>query len=370
MIVIKYRPFYALAAVCGLASAILIGTPALGKQPIKPTPKPASTCCDYDASESPGQAFQAECIEAVELQANSVIQLKAVEENTFISGYWSADWGTINQSGQYTAPSFMPPAGFDTVTFTYETGGEYRTSFQIIQQPGVPLTQGPDGNTYPEIEQIIQQQRTHSAVPIDADGDVIESKHFQTDQPYTLSNFESDGTSSPIILNGVSLVPLGTRGLMPNVEVMVVSANSATKKRKCGVLPPPSDVLGLAAWTVLMASPCQPGTSMELVGPVKYSRKSPIVSITLPYSGFSVTVTITFFQQPAVAYKYVDVNECVDGVWKYKKSKKCTMDGIYAWGFTPSYISGGLTAGIALGFQPDGYKFDFLNPSKWHCNDY
>lgn len=54
------------------------------------------------------------------------------------TGVWSADWGTITATGQYTAPAFLPPYGTDTVTYTTPQGISERVNVRVVPSAGLP----------------------------------------------------------------------------------------------------------------------------------------------------------------------------------------------------------------------------------------
>lgn len=52
-------------------------------------------------------------------------------------GTWSADWGTINSNGDYTAPAFLPPFGTDTISYHRSDGFTELIELRIVPNPNI-----------------------------------------------------------------------------------------------------------------------------------------------------------------------------------------------------------------------------------------
>lgn len=52
--------------------------------------------------------------------------------------FWEAEYGTITASGSYTAPSYMPPLGLDTISYMTADGSTASVTIRIVANPNLP----------------------------------------------------------------------------------------------------------------------------------------------------------------------------------------------------------------------------------------
>lgn len=52
--------------------------------------------------------------------------------------FWQTEYGTVNSSGDYTAPGYMPPLGLDTLSYTAADGSTASVTIRIVANPNLP----------------------------------------------------------------------------------------------------------------------------------------------------------------------------------------------------------------------------------------
>lgn len=153
-------------AVLGAVAALLgLGTFALQREasstPVTAIPVATTTAATgaLDACQAPLMSMivgqpgidEVENMEQVVLlQAGKTLALRvlATSKGGFASpertatiqagGTWSADFGTINQNGDYVAPPHTPPFGLDTVKYEDRQGTEVHLQIRILPNPALP----------------------------------------------------------------------------------------------------------------------------------------------------------------------------------------------------------------------------------------
>ena len=100
------------------------------------------------------------------VQAGDVLELFVVPNRTSQpGGTWEAVFGTITAHGVYTAPSFMPAMGLDTITYHSPNGWLEIVDIRIVPNPKIP---GSDQTPYLSCPKEIYQGNYKPAVPASA----------------------------------------------------------------------------------------------------------------------------------------------------------------------------------------------------------
>ncbi len=319
-------------------------------------PKPLeNTCCTYNA------ITESKCISTVDIIAGTTITIATTEDQTNADiGSWNADWGIVDANGNYTAPLFQPPAGFDTVTYTTSGGAQYRTSFYVILGSGQSWQSFPSQPAPGPVETVYglpefpPLNNTEEYEEIEAE--YVVPEYIPSEDDYSLNNYETVGTTPIVTISNTSYRELPTRALDQSIRLLVAGSTPIQKRKKCAVLPQPS-------W---VGTSCAAGSKERVVvGKTKYSLKGEPVSVNVSASIAGNTVEVNFWKQICIAYWYKDHYKCVNGVWTYIKTTKCTKTGSYGHSFNP----GANAAAIALQYMPGdpGYYFGIQNPN---CSDY
>lgn len=78
--------------------------------------------------------------QAVSLKAGQRLSLGVSDPNGGIQpgGAWDANFGTVDTSGTYTAPSFTPPEGLDRVHYADTNGNDVYVTVRILPNPSIP----------------------------------------------------------------------------------------------------------------------------------------------------------------------------------------------------------------------------------------
>jgi hypothetical protein len=108
-------------------------------------------------------------------------------------GTWAADFGSVNSSGDYTAPSYMPPYGIDTVTYTDPDGHTASLAVRLTPTGTPPADIGTiSGMTQSEVDAaaaelegggMSQNQMENTQTP-PGDTEIIDTSYAVSVDPY------------------------------------------------------------------------------------------------------------------------------------------------------------------------------------------
>lgn len=329
-------------ATATLAAALMVAaTPLAVRRGTSPPAAPSCASCSLAAGTANASTTQICDLQVVAVEAG---QSFAVRGSRPLPGgrpdfpNWSANAGSIDASGTYTAPATPPPGGVDVIQYLDTTTGT-DASVMVVVLPAVvpPLASAPtptftvgDANAGPPST----PRATPNGGPKAPTG--TNSAYEAATQGAKLSG------ATPLALSGMEEAPVtrigGVTGVAltgvvssdPNLRLVASEPSRALAwGRRCGVLPRP-DWLNVKCrgGSTFVEGPLvrRSDTGTERLGSLKVT---PQMSLDLKVFNISVSVGATF---DPVSQRVEKVREwyntdyyvCRNGAWVYDRSTQCS----------------------------------------------
>ena len=319
-------------------------------------------------------------------------------------GTWSADYGSIDASGNYTAPSFQPPFGEAVVTYLPPSGATPVTlNILVAADPAVPDTAYPRYISYAvgATGALNYNANPVASVVGGASASVIQSGNlldltaaypglpvYEGNPPSGLNAPAPFDCVDPAVavssanttqaLHTLAAVTVTTFGDLTDGLLIAVPASLAPGKKpktcKVGPLFPPPVGLGHPCTDENLYSPAVPTIitkgpsivppsqtgSMEFTAGINATLG--IQGLASLRAGFNIGVTYPL-TRIILAYSQSyrqDVYTCVNGQFKFLKTETCSRSG-FGESCTPKWVS--VVDQSPVNGAPDPDKW-----TPWNCN--
>lgn len=386
----------AIASIITVSCLAVIGY--AGMRPVAAKGKPESACPSCTSTLITGDEPT-----ITKLMAGVTYQFRIDPQSTVpTGGTWSAQYGTVDAQGNYTAPTYQPPWGQDKLTYHAPDGiEESNLTILVAANPDLP------DSGYPRYIRVPGNWDDHNNIEGNpqaqlisgADGSVVETGDLGSlaEEWPKLPTLDADDevagppvTSDCTDLVADTTVPVGQEqmsaatvvaqdvvGSVSDALVVVLPANQPVQKKpkKCVIWP----VNPLPIWN---HDPCPgpPSASREVeskpvtTGPVKIP---PLQSGSMEFSAeVNVSLGMKGYGDLGVGYKIgasypmtrqilewkqtikKDIYKCKNGVWTFVGTKTCTRSGNGEWAY-PKWVA------VIDGYNPNGYPNEW---TPWSCD--
>ncbi|MDX2066759.1 MAG: hypothetical protein SFX74_13570 [Fimbriimonadaceae bacterium] len=265
------------------------------------------------------------CFRVLEVPQGRGFRIRAVSRNRLVPPRRSASaqFGTVDASGNYRAPAELPPRGLDTITLFDAKGAPFaRLHVQFIPDRGYDLPSA-------------HSRVLHPVLAPDPVRDVPPARHYG--------------------IAGAQIRPSeldpGVRALAPD-DFVIVSGLPVRQGTKCGVIP-------------VRGNPNGPNTGIPsfrtIAGPwetQKIGEPTDRIATIFPRQ---TAMKVTWKEFSAVKVQYRDIYTYRDKAWVLLRTERWTRYGVLAFGISPTSVPlPGQTVDVRreLGFPSNGYKFD------------
>jgi hypothetical protein len=360
--------------------------------------KPAKACCQVTASENSFSVMTAELGQIYNFAIDSQSGLGTSNRT------WTARYGSITQSGVYTAPSFMPPDGIDVIDVTFESGTTDQITLRLSQRTGttvasaiivpqgfLPVASGADTEVPSGPTPVTSAQTTVVNPESSNDpGDVAVAPATEEPVAYAtaLNSLPSDGNWHEVAESGTTInvpaviagceelvqvtqageayyrVPSSLNQATPLTSVILLSSSSPgladdqVGRRKCKIGP----IYGVPTW---IGDDCIEGTYARVYGPLKtYCKRGDTmqggsVDVNTEWAAkilkrFNITVSVGVHSVTSRLFltwsevRNYDRYKCERGLWTYvgsgsRQRQGTGMQTVPIWGgWVLGYPSSGM----------------------------
>jgi hypothetical protein len=304
----------------------------------------------YRQSNLPANPLKPSLPKVVHFNDAATLQLIAYSgANKLTTGTWKSIWGTMTSDGLYSFPDQIPPAGFDSITFTDNSGKETTInlafdlnhpedfeSHQDTVTPEVHLSRSKVMDQFSQNTTLTSSSALHLHAPLNR-------KHLNPAKPILISSQQIDSQK---------LILLSTDSSIHSIYTHATQVFSVSEQPVCTLAPN----------QITELTNLKQNSNVTVSSPLYYRKLSTPILQTFTHKFSGGQLTGNYFQVDAVAIQYQDHYKLISGKLSFIGSTVTQTRGHYGFGFTPTKL-GVTPTQEALGYNLKGYKFNHNSKS-------